>query len=127
MNGKIKRLRSDRSGEYTLFNEFCEKEGIIHKVNPPFSPESNGVVERKYRTHKEIMNVLLVSSSAPNNLWGEVLLTACFLQNRISHKKIDLSPYELWKGYKPNLKYLRVWGCLAKVMLLDPKKKENRI
>ena len=70
------------------------------------------------------MNALLVSSFAPNNLWGEALLTACFLQNRIPHKKTGLSPYELWKGYKPNLKYLRVWGCLAKVMLLDPKKRK---
>ena len=35
-----------------------------------------------------------------------------------------MSPYELWKGYKPNLKYLRVWGCLAKVMLPDPKKRK---
>ena len=29
---------------------------------------------------------------------------------------------ELWKGHAPNLKYLKVWGCLAKVMLHDPKK-----
>jgi len=70
------------------------------------------------------MNALLVSSSAPNNLWGEALLTTCFLQNRIAHKKTGLSPYELSKGYKPNLKYLRVWGCLAKVMLPDTKKRK---
>ena len=30
----------------------------------------------------------------------------------------------LWKGHAPNLKYLEVWGCLAKVMLLDPKKRK---
>jgi hypothetical protein len=30
----------------------------------------------------------------------------------------------LWKGYKPSLKYLKVWGCLAKVMLPDPKKRK---
>jgi len=70
------------------------------------------------------MNVILISSSAPDNLWGEVLLTAYFLQNRIPHKKTGNTPYELWRGYQPNLKYLRVWGCLAKVMLLDPKKRK---
>ena len=107
-----------------MFNDFCEKEGIIHEVTPPYSPESNGVAERKNRTLKEMMNALLVSSFAPNNLWGEALLTACFLQNRIPHKKIGLSPYELWKGYKSNLRYMRVWGCLAKVMLLEPKKRK---
>ena len=97
LNRKIKRLRSDRGGEYTLFDDFCEKAGIIHEVTPTYSPESNEVPERKNRTLKEMMNALLVSSSAPNNLWGEALLTACFLQNRIPHKKTGLSPYELWK------------------------------
>jgi len=49
-------------------------------------------------------------------------LTICFLQNRIPHKKTSKTPYELWRGYQPNLKYLRVWGCLTKVMLPNPKK-----
>jgi len=44
--------------------------------------------------------------------------------HRIPHRKTSKTPYELWKGYQPNLKYLRVWGCLAKVMLLDPKKRK---
>ena len=65
---KIKRVRSDRGGEYLLLNKFCEKEGIIHEVTPPYSPESNGVAERKNRTLKEMMNAMLVSSAAPNNL-----------------------------------------------------------
>jgi len=72
-----------------------------------------------------MMNVMLISSNAPDNLWGESLLTACFLQNRIPHRKTGKTPYELWKSYQPNLKYLRVWGCLAKVMLPDPMKKKT--
>jgi len=48
----------------------------------------------------------------------------CFLQNRIPHKKTGKTPYELWKCYQPNLKYLRVRGCLAKVMLPGPKKRK---
>jgi len=70
------------------------------------------------------MNVKLISSNAPNNLLGEYLLTVYFLQNRIPHKKIGKTPYECWKGYQPNLKYLRVWGCVAKVMLAGPKKRK---
>ena len=124
LNKKIKRIRSDRGGEYILLNEYCEKEGIIHEITPPYSPESNGVAERKNRTLKEMMNCMLVSSNAPENLWGEAILTACHLQNRIPYKKTGKTPYELWKGYSPNLKYLKVWGCLAKVMLPDPKKRK---
>jgi len=36
------------------------------------------------------MNAMLISSSVPDNLWGEALLTACFLQNRIHHKQVKL-------------------------------------
>ena len=68
MNKKIKQVKSDRRGEYVLFNDFCEKEGIIHEVIIPYSPESNGVIERKNRTLKEMVNALLVSSFVPDNL-----------------------------------------------------------
>lgn len=121
---KIKRLRSDRGGEYESnpFNEYCEEQGIIHEITPPYSLESNGVAERKNRTLKEMMNAMLVSSGAPNNLWGEAILSACHIQNRIPYKKTGKTPYELWNNYSPNLTYLKVWGCLAKVMLPEPKR-----
>jgi len=107
LNKKIKRIRSDRGGEYVLFND-CVKEGIFHEVTPLYSPESNGVAKRKNMTLKEMMNAMLISFNASNNLWGESLLTACFLQNRIPHRKTGKTPYELWKCYQPNMKYLRV-------------------
>jgi len=92
LNKKIKRIRSDRGGEYVLFNDYCVKEGIIHEVTSLYSFESNGVAERKNRTLKEMMNVMLISSNAPDNLWGESLFTACFLQNMIPHKKNGKTP-----------------------------------
>ena len=89
LNKKIKRLRSDRGGEYEdgQLSEFCEKHGIIHETTPPYSPASNGVAERKNRTLKEMMNALLISAGAPFNFWEETILSACFLQNRIPFKK----------------------------------------
>ncbi|XP_070052500.1 uncharacterized protein [Nicotiana tomentosiformis] len=71
LSRKIKRIRFDRGGEYLSLNEFCKKNEIIHEVTPSYSPESNGVPERKNRTLKEMMNSMLVSSNAPDNLWGE--------------------------------------------------------
>ena len=93
-------------------------------MTPPYSPDSNEVAERKNRTLKDMMNSLLVSASAPNNLWGEAILSACDLHNRISYKKTSKTPYELWKGHTPNLTYLKLLGCLAKVMLPNPKKRK---
>jgi hypothetical protein len=71
-----------------------------------------------------MMNAMLVSFSTPDNLWE--LLFACYLQNRISYKKTGLTPYKLWKDYSSNLKYLKVLGCLAKVMLHEPKKDKDK-
>ena len=54
----IKRLRTGRGGECKSnhFNEFCELNGIIYEITLPYSPESNGVVERKNISFKEMMN-----------------------------------------------------------------------
>ena len=71
-----------------------------------------------------MMNSMLVSSETALNLWGEAILSACHIQNRIPHKKTVKTPYELWKGHVPNLKYFKVWGCLAKVIIPEPKKRK---
>ena len=96
-NKKIKRLRFDRGGEYssTLFKKICEENGIIHEVTTPYTPEQNGIAERKNRTLKDMMNAMLISSGLPSNMWGEAILFACDVLNRVPHKKIRKTPYEL--------------------------------
>ena len=72
----IKIVRSDKGGEYDApFEEFCSKHGIIHQTTAPYSPQSNGVAERKNRTLKEMMNAMLISSGLPQNLWGLLTLS----------------------------------------------------
>ena len=70
------------------------------------------------------MNAMLVSSGAPLNLQGEVILSTYHIQNKIPYKKTGKNPYELWKGYAPNIAYLKVWGCLAKALYPKPKKRK---
>nr|KAJ0206843.1 hypothetical protein LSAT_V11C500291250 [Lactuca sativa] len=50
---------------------------------------------------------MLNPSGQPNNLWGEALLTSCYVHNRINGRVIPTSPYVLWKGRNPNLDYLK--------------------
>jgi len=56
--------------------------------------------------------------------WGQVILTANFVLNRVVIKNKDITPYEGWKGQKPNVNFLRTWGCLAKVNIPAPKKRK---
>ncbi|GJT60801.1 zinc finger, CCHC-type containing protein [Tanacetum coccineum] len=53
--------------------------------------------------------------------WGEVMLTACYILNRVPNKRNMIALYELWTKRKSNLNYLRVWGCREVVRLPDPK------
>ncbi|KAL4034931.1 hypothetical protein IC575_003604 [Cucumis melo] len=61
------------------------------------------------------MNVMLLSSGLSDNMCGEAVLSACFVLDRLIHKRLDKTPYELWKGHVPNIFYLKVRECLAKV------------
>ena len=63
LDRKIKKFRSDRGGEYTTKTpeDFCEKNGIIHEFSAPYTPQKNGVAERKNRTLKEINSMFLSS------------------------------------------------------------------
>lgn len=66
-------LRSDRGGEYeSPFAEFCAQHGIKHETTSLYSPQQNDVAERKNRTLKEMMNVMLISSGLPQNMWGKL-------------------------------------------------------
>src|SRR4051812_25018517 len=123
---KIKRLRSDRGGEYfsNVFDEFCEEHGIIHNRTPPYSPQSNGVAERKNRTRTDLVNAMLDTAGLSKAWWGEDLLTSCHVLNRVPNKNKEKTPYEEWSGRKPSLSYFRTWGCLAKVNVPIPKKRK---
>ncbi|GJU83818.1 retrovirus-related pol polyprotein from transposon TNT 1-94 [Tanacetum coccineum] len=97
---RIKILRSDRGGEYFtgMFDAFCEENGIKHERT--YTPQQNGLAERKNRTLVEMVNCMLNQSGLPTNLWGEALLAACHIHNRITSRVILTSPYELWKGIR---------------------------
>ena len=114
---KIKHVSSDRGDEYfpKIFDEFCEEHGIIHERTPPYSPESNGIAERKNHTWTDLVNAMLDTSGLSKAWWGEALLTASHVLNRVPNRNKEQTPYEIWMGRKPSLSYLRTWGCLAKV------------
>jgi transposase InsO family protein len=58
---KIKCFMFDRGGEYfsNEFDLFCAEHGIIHKRMSPYSPQSNGVAERKNHTLTDLINSML--------------------------------------------------------------------
>ena len=81
-------MRSDRGGEYeSPFEQFCAENGIIHQTTAPYSPQQNGVAERKNRTLKDMITAMLLTSGLPTNLWGEALNMSNHILNKVPHNK----------------------------------------
>nr|GEU62440.1 zinc finger, CCHC-type [Tanacetum cinerariifolium] len=121
-NDLVITLCTDTCGEYydPVFFQFV---GIIHETTAPYTPQENGVAERKNRALKEMVNSMLSYSGLSEGFWGEAMLTACYLLNRVPNKRNKTTPYELWYKKRPNLAFLRVSGCRAVVRLPDLKRK----
>ena len=71
-----------------------------------------------------MVNAILISSGLPENLWEEALMSSYFILNKIPVKDSGKIPHEFWKDKAPNLNFLKVWGCLAKVNILELKKRK---
>ena len=69
-----------------------------------------------------MINAMLLHAKLPFSLCSEALFSACHILNRIPSKKFKTSPYEIWKGRRPNIRYFKLWGCLAYCKYLDPKR-----
>ena len=84
-NISIRVLRSDNAREYfsTPFTSFMSQHGIIHQSSCAHTPQQNGVAERKNRHLVETARTLLLHSHVPFRFWGDAVLTACYLINRM--------------------------------------------
>ena len=60
---------------------------------------------------------MISAAELPKRFWTEAINTACYTQNRsMIHKQHNKTPYELWKGRKPNLNYFHSFGCKCFVL-----------
>ncbi|XP_022866044.1 uncharacterized protein LOC111385848 [Olea europaea var. sylvestris] len=118
-NLPIFRVRSDHGKEFENFNleNFCLEEGIKHKFSSPITPQQNGVVERKNKVLQEMARAMLHDKDLAMQFWGEAINTACHIMNRVYLRpKSDKTPYEIWKGKKPTIKYFRVFGSKCYIL-----------
>jgi hypothetical protein len=61
---------------------------------PPYSPQSNGVAERKNCTLTDLVNAMLDTSSLSKAWLGEAILTACHVLNHVPTKNKEITPFE---------------------------------
>ena len=115
-------IQSDNGTEFKNYtmDELLSDEGIKHQYSAAYTPQQNGVVERKNRTLIEMARTMLDEYKSPYKLWAEAINTVCHASNRLYLRKLkNKTPYELLIGKKPNVKYFRVFGC--KCFILNKK------
>lgn len=100
---KIKKVISDNGTKFknTGVEDFLGAEGIKHEFSVPYTPQHNGVVERKTHTLIEAARTMLEEYKTPDNYWAQAVNTVCHAINRLYlHKIYKKTTYELLTGNK---------------------------
>ena len=116
---KISLLHTDNGTEYfnNYLEVFCKEKGIIHTSTCRDTPQQNGIAERKNRHLLEVSRAIMLSMHVPKYLWGDAVLTACYLINRMPTRVLKYqSPLEYFTLIYPSSRItsniqLRVFGC----------------
>ncbi|CAL8087744.1 unnamed protein product [Prunus armeniaca] len=113
---KVKCVRSDKGGEFTSseFDRLCEEAGIQRQFSMAYTPQQNGVVERKNRTVVEMAKAMLHEKELPYYLWAEAVHIAVYLLNRCPTKALrNKTPFEAYSTRKPGVAHLKVFGSVC--------------
>ncbi|GKD92745.1 putative ribonuclease H-like domain-containing protein, partial [Tanacetum coccineum] len=93
------------------------EKGIKREYSVARTPQQNGVAERRNRTLIEATRTMLADSKLPTTFWAEAVSTACYVQNRVLVvKPHNKTPYELFRGFKPALSFMRPFGCHVTIL-----------
>ena len=122
----IKILRSNNGGEYVsnYFLHIYYQSGIQVQHSIPYTPQQNGVAERKNRSLKEMTTCMLESKKLAENLWDESMHSIAYIQNKFPHSSVKgKTPFEAYFGHKLDVSNLRVFGSTAWARILLDKRR----
>ncbi|BBH01895.1 hypothetical protein Prudu_012299 [Prunus dulcis] len=90
------------------------KIGLERQLIVAYSPQQNGITERKNRTIVEMRKAMMNEKKLPYMFWGEAVHTAVYIQNRCPTKALDnITSFEAFSGRKPGIKHLRVFYSIC--------------
>ncbi|CAN1754263.1 Retrovirus-related Pol polyprotein from transposon TNT 1-94, partial [Linum perenne] len=136
-NTKIQVLKTDNAKDYfnSILSNFLIQKGVVHISSCVETPQQNGIAERKNRHLLEVARACMFARQVPKYLWGEAVLTATYLINRMPTKVLKFQPpRQLLLSLYPHMTSLssalppRIFGCTVFVHIhpsnrtkLDPR------
>ena len=124
---KLKILRFDNGGEYvnSEFIQYCEDVGSQMQHSIPYTPQQNGVAERKNISLKEMATCMMEAKKFPPKFWAKAINCASYFHNRVPHNQLDgMNPFESWSGHKPDVTHFRIFGSKAWARIPTEKRKD---
>jgi hypothetical protein len=117
---KVKKIRSDNSSEFKnhQVEKYLEEEGIKHEFSAPYTPQQNGIVEKKNKTLIGMVRTMLGEYKTSKRFWSEAVNTACHAINRLYlDRLLKKTTYELLTGNKTNVSYFRVFRSKCYILV----------
>ncbi|KAL0451846.1 UNVERIFIED_CONTAM: Retrovirus-related Pol polyprotein from transposon RE1 [Sesamum latifolium] len=124
-DAKVRTLRTDNGSEFlrNTCQTLIQNHGIEHQRICIYTPQQNGIVERKHRHLLQIARALMFESGLPRQFWGDSVLTATHIINKLPSPKLAWkSPFELLYNTAPSYDRLRTFGCLCFASNVNPHK-----
>lgn len=124
----IKCLRTDRGGEYNSneFKELCASHGIQRQLTAAYTPQQNGVAERKNRTVLNMVRSMMTGKNVPKRFWPEATNWSVYILNRSPTTAVEgMTPEEAWSDQTPSVGHFKLFGCIAHAHI--PKEKRKKL
>lgn len=103
------------------FQEYLQQKGFLSQHSYPYTPQQNGIAERKNRHLLDVTHSLLLVASVPSKIWVEALSTAVFRINRLPSQVLGFdSPFFRLFQVNPDYIDLHPFGCVCFVNLPPP-------
>ena len=103
-----------------MLEKHCADHGIALEFSVPHTPEQNGITKRTNQKILDKGRAIMKDTRAPDFLWVDPFSTVVYTMNQtISARAGEKTPFEAFFGRKPNVSHMRVW--FSDIYLHQPK------
>lgn len=139
---KVTKIISDNGGEFVnkAMQAYTSEKGIKHVTTSPYTPQQNGIAERKNRTLGEMARAMALDSDLDKHMSKKQITIeswkhATYIRNRCPSSAINGEiPITKLTGQKVNLSRLKPFGSKCYILKsptkqdkMDPKACEGRL